>query len=90
LKTPMGPQEMTAHLVRNGAVLTGRVESPMGSEQIGNGKIAGDALSWTMDVQKPMPIKLSFETKVQGDSMTGHALLGAFGKAELTGKRVRS
>jgi cytochrome P450 len=88
LKTPMGPQEMTLHLVRNGDACTGRVDSPMGSEPIKDGKAAGDALSWTMDVKKPMPIKLTFEVKVAGDTMTGHAKLGAFGTADVNGQRV--
>ncbi len=88
LKTPMGPQEMTLLLVRKGDACTGRVDSPMGSEPINDGKAAGDALSWTMNVTKPMPIKLSFEVKVAGDTMTGHAKLGAFGTADVSGQRV--
>ena len=90
LQTPVGPQEMTLHLVREAGGFSGRIDSPMGSEALKNGKTTGDTLSWTMDVKKPMPIKLSFEVQVQGDSMTGHAKLGMFGKATLEGKRVRS
>ena len=88
LKTPMGPQEMVMQIVRDGGAFTGRIDSPMGSEIITNGAIAGDALSWTMAVKKPVAIKVSFEVKVQGDSMTGHAKLGMFGKAAVTGERV--
>jgi cytochrome P450 len=90
LKTPMGPQEMTAQWVREGDAFTGKIESPMGSEPIADGKIAGATMSWTLSVKKPMPIKLKFEAQVQGDSMTGSATLGMFGKAELAGKRVGS
>jgi hypothetical protein len=35
-----------------------------------------------------MPIKVTFEAKVQGDTLTGHAKLGMMGKSELTGQRV--
>jgi cytochrome P450 len=90
LKTPMGPQEMTAQWVRAGDAFTGKIESPMGSEPIADGKIAGETLSWTLSVKKPMPIKLKFEAQLEGDTMTGSATLGMFGKAELAGKRVRS
>jgi cytochrome P450 len=90
LETPMGPQEMTLYLVREADGFTGRIDSPMGSEAVKNGKIAANALSWTMDVKKPMPIKLSFEVQVQGASMTGHAKLGMFGKANLQGQRISS
>jgi len=75
-------------IVRDGGAFTGRIDSPMGSEIITNGAIAGDTLSWTMAVKKPVAIKVSFEVKVQGDSMTGHAKLGMFGKAAVTGERV--
>ena len=87
LKTPMGPQEFTAHIVRNGAVFSGRIDSPMGSEPITNGVANGATLNWTMSVKKPMPIKVVFDVKVDGDQMTGKAKLGVFGTAELTGVR---
>jgi cytochrome P450 len=90
LKTPMGPQEMTAHLIRQGDSLSGRVDSPAGSEAIHDGKVAGDVLTWILNVKKPMPIQLTFEVKVQGDLMTGSVKLGVFGSAELTGARVHS
>ncbi len=90
LKTPMGPQDMTMQIVRQGDAFTGRIDSPMGSETINNGKIAGDTLSWTMDVKKPTAIKLSFEVKATGETMSGHAKLGMFGKAELSGQRIPS
>jgi cytochrome P450 len=88
LKTPMGPQEMTMQLVREGDGFSGRIESPMGSEPVTDGKIAGDSLTWVMEVKKPMALKVTFEVKVTGDSMSGHAKLGMMGKAELTGQRV--
>jgi hypothetical protein len=88
MQTPMGPQEMTLHLVRESNTLSGKIESPMGAEVIKNGEIKGDTLTWTMDVKKPMPIKLKFEAQVTGDSMSGHAKLGVFGKAKLEGRRI--
>jgi cytochrome P450 len=88
LQTPAGPQEMTVQLVRDGENLTGRIDSPMGGEAISDGKIAGDKLTWTMKVTKPMSIKLSFDIKVEGTRMTGKVKLGMFGSAALTGQRV--
>jgi cytochrome P450 len=88
LKTPMGPQDMTMHIVRDGDTFTGRIESPMGSENIKNGKIAGDKLTWTMDVKKPTSITLKFEVKVDGQAMTGKAKLGMFGSADLSGRKA--
>lgn len=87
LKTPMGPQEMTMQLVRKDETFTGRIDSAMGSEAIDNGVISGDTLTWTMDVKQPMKLKVSFEAKVRNSSMMGHAVLGMFGKSELSGQR---
>ena len=89
MQTPMGPQEMTAHLVRDGAALTGRIDSQMGSEPIKDGKAAGDSLRWTLQVSKPMPVKLTFDVTASGESMTGSAKLGMFGTAALEGRRAR-
>jgi hypothetical protein len=41
-------------------------------------------------VKKPTAIKLTFEAKIEGDTITGHGKLGMFGKAELTGQRIKS
>jgi len=88
LQTPVGPQEMTAQLVREGSSLTGRIDSPMGSEVIKDGKIAGKVMTWTMEAKKPAAIKLTFEVTVTGDELAGTAKLGMFGNARLTGRRV--
>jgi len=87
LKTPMGPQEMTLQIIRDGNTFTGRMDSPMGSEDIKKGTIAGDVLAWTVDVKKPTSITLKFDVKVDGTSMTGKVKLGMFGSAELSGRK---
>jgi hypothetical protein len=89
LNTPVGPQDMVAQIVRKGDTFTGRIDSTMGSEDINNGVATGATLTWTMAVKKPMPLKVVFEVKVEGDKMTGKAKLGMFGTASLTGERAR-
>jgi hypothetical protein len=84
----MGPQEMTAQLVRAGETVTGRIDSPMGGQNISNGKFAGDRLTWTMQVTKPASVKLSFDVNIEGEQMTGKVKLGFFGSAALTGHRI--
>ena len=88
LKTPMGPQELTTQIVRDGATFTGRIDSAMGSEAITNGKIVGDALSWSMAVKKPIPAKIPFEVTVAGDRMEGTAKLPMIGVSTVSGERV--
>jgi cytochrome P450 len=89
LKGPTGPQELTAHVVREGARLSGHIDSPMGVQTIKNGKISGDNWSWQIDVTKPMALTLTFNVAPTGDTLAGAAKLGVFGSAEVTGRRGR-
>jgi hypothetical protein len=87
ISTPMGPQEVTASITTSGDTFTGRSESAMGGQDI-SGKVAGDSLTWSADITKPMPLTLDFDAKVDGDKMTGTVKLGAFGNAPLNGHRI--
>jgi cytochrome P450 len=87
LNTPMGAQSMTARIVRQGEGFTGSISGEMGEQNI-TGKVAGNTLTWTLPLTKPVAIKLGFEATVAGDSMTGNVKLGMFGNAPLTGKRA--
>jgi cytochrome P450 len=88
LSTPMGPQVMTAQIVRSGAGFSGKISSSEMATQDISGKISANKLSWTLSLTKPVSIKLGFEVNVDGDKMTGTVKLGMFGKAALTGKRI--
>jgi len=88
LSTPMGPQVMTAQLVRSGDNFTGTISSgEMGVKDI-TGKSSGNTLTWTLNLAKPVSIKLGFTADIDGDKMTGSVKLGMFGKAALAGKRI--
>lgn len=87
ISTPMGPQEVNAQITTSGDSFTGRTESQMGSQEI-TGKVAGDTLTWSAEITKPMPLTLEFEVKVDGDKMSGTCKLGAFGNAPVSGQRV--
>jgi cytochrome P450 len=87
LNTPMGAQSMTAKIVRQGEGFTGSISGETGEQNI-TGKIAGNTLTWTLPLTKPVAIKLGFEATVTGDTMTGNVKLGMFGNAPLTGKRA--
>jgi cytochrome P450 len=88
LSTPMGPQMMTAQIVRSGDGFTGTISSSEMAAQDIAGKSSANKLSWTLNLTKPVSVKLSFEVNVDGDKMTGSVKLGMFGKAALSGKRI--
>ena len=87
INTPMGARTVNANIKTNGASFTGQVQSDMGSQDI-TGNVNGDNLTWSFDITNPMPMKLEFDAKVDGDKMTGNVKLGMFGNASLTGERV--
>jgi hypothetical protein len=87
ISTPMGPQAVNARITTSGDSFTGETSGPMGDQAI-SGKVAGDSLSWSMNITQPMPLTLEFEAKVDGDAMTGNVKLGAFGNAALSGQRI--
>jgi hypothetical protein len=87
INTPMGARTMDVNIATSGDSFTGKVNSEMGAQEV-TGKVDGDTLTWTSDITNPMPMKLEFSAKVDGDKMSGNVKLGMFGNASLTGERV--
>ena len=87
INTPMGARTMDVSIATSGDTFTGKVDSEMGSQEV-TGAVAGDTLTWSSDITNPMPMKLEFSAKVEGDKMSGNVKLGMFGNAALTGERA--
>jgi hypothetical protein len=87
INTPMGARTMDVAITTSGDSFTGAVNSEMGSQEV-TGKVDGDTLTWSTDITNPMPMKLEFSAKVEGDKMSGNVKLGMFGNAALTGERA--
>lgn len=87
INTPMGARTMAVSIATSGSSFTGKVDSEMGAQEV-TGKVDGDTLTWSSDITQPMPMKLEFTAKVEGDKMTGNVKLGMFGNAALTGERA--
>ena len=87
VSTPMGPQVMQLHIATQGEGFSGRIESPMGNLDI-TGSAKGNALNWIMELTKPLPIKVTCDVVVDGDTMSGTAKMGFMGKAKLIGERI--
>ncbi len=88
IQTPIGPQASVATFVREGQVLTGRIDGKMGGEDITEGTIDGDTLTWVNDVKKPAKIKLAFEVAIAGDQLAGKVKMGMFGTFNVAGQRA--
>ena len=87
INTPMGARTMAVAIQTSGDTFTGKVDSEMGAQEV-TGKVDGDTLTWSSDITNPMPMKLEFSAKVDGDKMSGNVKLGMFGNAALTGERA--
>lgn len=87
MNTPMGAQKSVLTLAVAGDAVTGKMEGAQGALEIKDGKANGDTLTWAADMTQPMPIKLEFTAKVEGDKISGNVKLGAFGNATFAGTR---
>lgn len=88
VKSPMGDQKGTFTVVPgDGDSFTGSMAGSLGSMDVKDGKIAGDTLTWKMDMTVPMPMTLDCQATVEGGQLTGTVNAGAFGAMPLTGQR---
>ena len=87
-KTPMGDQKSKFTVTVDGDTFTGQQAGAMGSMDVADGKVDGNTLTWTMNMTVPMPMKLTGEATVEGDTITGTVDAGAFGKMPMSGTRA--
>ena len=76
-KTPMGDQP---------SVFTVIVDRDSFND-VKNGKVDGNRLTWTMEMTMPMPMTLSAEAVVTDGKITGTIDAGAFGTLTMAGTR---
>lgn len=83
--TPNGPIELTYEFKADGEALTGSVSSAMGTQEISNGKVAGDVLSYDVNLEGG---KITHEAKVSaaGDEIAIKAT-GDWGTVEYVVKK---
>ena len=86
-KTPMGDQKGVFTVISSGDRFNGTFAGMMGSLDVKDGVVAGNKLSWKMEMTIPMPMTLECEAEITGESLTGTMQLGAFGAAPFTGTR---
>ncbi len=86
-KSPMGDQKSVFSIKVDGGSFTGQNAGAMGSLDVENGKVEGNRLSWVMQMKVPMPMTLTCEATIDGDTLTGTIDTGAFGKMAMNGTR---
>jgi hypothetical protein len=87
--SPMGKQQLTVDLHEEDGTLTGILTNNGNNmtTDIFDGSVHGDELQWKVKLQQ-IKVTLTFDTTVQGDTMTGKVKAGIFGKFSVSGKRA--
>jgi len=88
INSPLGAQKAQLDLAANGNALTGTQQAAQGSGPVENGKIDGNAISWSAKITSPMPMTLEFAGTVDGDKLSGSVKAGGFGSFPFTGTRI--
>jgi hypothetical protein len=88
VNSPMGPQKSELDLKAEGGKLTGTASGAQGANEIANGKVDGNNVSWTADIKQPFPMTLEFSGAVDGDAISGNVKAGNFGSFPFTGSRA--
>jgi hypothetical protein len=86
-KSPLGDQKSVFTVTTNGDTFTGQNAGTMGSMDVEDGKVDGNKLTWVMNMKVPMPMTLTCEATVDGDTLTGTVNAGAFGSMAMSGTR---
>ena len=86
-KSPLGDQKSVFTVTTSGDTFTGVNAGAMGSMDVEDGKIDGNKLTWIMNMKVPMPMTLTCEATIDGDTLTGTVNAGAFGSMAMSGTR---
>src|ERR1700748_23687 len=88
INSPMGAQKATLDLKTDGGTLSGTQSAAQGSGPLENGKVDGNALTWSAKITSPMPMTLEFTGKVDVDKLAGSVKAGAFVSFPFNGSKV--
>ena len=89
VNSPMGAQESTLVLASGAdGALTGTASGEDGPQEIADGKVDGNNVSWTISITKPMSITLEFSGAVDGDTIAGDVKAGMFPSFPFSGARA--
>jgi len=89
MKIPTGDNlEITFNFQVDGEKLTGTVSNSYGEEQITEGTVKGDAISFII-MAGGGQFKITYKGKVAGEELKFNVTIGDMGEGELTAKRVK-
>jgi hypothetical protein len=87
IRTPMGDKSGVLDLRVEGTTLTGSLSDDSHHIAITDGRIAGNELSWSAKITKPMRMNFKFTATVDNDRISGVAR-HVLGKGAFSGTRA--
>jgi len=90
ISTPIGTTNVELELHTNDGALTGTANGGDEHVTLSNVVIAGDRLTWSQAITKPVRLKLTFDMTITGDTMTGKAKAGLLPTSKVAGHRRTS
>jgi hypothetical protein len=87
LKTPVGDKSGVLTLKAEGSTLSGSLSDGEHHAAIEGGRVEGNHLSWTAQIEKPMRLKFKFTAEVAEDRIRGEAK-HMLGTATFEGRRA--
>ena len=88
MQTPMRERRSTLTLATAGGSLTGKQEAEGNTTDISEGTVNGNDVSWKVSITNPMPLTLTFNGTVDGNTLNGTADTGMFGSFPFEGTRA--
>jgi hypothetical protein len=87
--TPRGTQTLTFDFKVDGAVLKGTVTTPRGANDISNGKVDGDTISFEQVMNfNGNEFKVTYTGKADGDTIKFTRAMGEMGSTDFVAKRA--
>jgi hypothetical protein len=89
MQTPDGgTMEVNFNFHVDGEKLTGTVTNTYGEEQIKDGTVKGDTVSFVI-LAGDGQFRITYKGTLAGDDLKFHVVIGEFGEGDLTAKRVK-
>lgn len=88
ITSPMGTQESELKVEGEGSSLRGTQSADGVEGEIFDGSIDGNTVSWSVKVNQPLPMTLTFSGSFDASSMSGNVKAGMFGSFPFSGTRI--
>jgi hypothetical protein len=88
INSPMGKQKGVLELRTEGDKLFGTGKAMGNTMEVLDGAVDGDNVTFAMEINRPMTMRMEFKLAVTGDTIAGEVKAGMLGKQKVSGERA--